>query len=133
MQDIPQAFLDSAVGKEMVENIARICHEANRALCETIDDKSQIEWTEAPDWQHTSARHGVIFHLTGEHGPAASHIAWREQKIADGWKYGEKKDIVAKTHPCIVPYEQLPEEQQMKDKLFRAIVHVFKAELTGDL
>ena len=30
--------------------------------------------------------------------------------------------IVAKTHPCMVPFDQLPEWQQKKDKLFLAIV-----------
>lgn len=32
-------------------------------------------------------------------------------KIADGWKYGEAKDPEAKTHPCLVPFDKLPEFQ----------------------
>ncbi len=39
-----------------------------------------------------------------------------------GWRYGLKKDPAAKTHPCLVPYWQLPAEQRRKDGLFAAIV-----------
>jgi hypothetical protein len=38
--------------------------------------------------------------------------------------YGEVKDAVAKTHPCMVPYDDLPEFQRKKDALFLAIVRV---------
>jgi hypothetical protein len=40
----------------------------------------------------------------------------------EGWVYGETKDPVAKTHPCLVAYNDLPIEQQVKDHLFRAVV-----------
>ena len=50
----------------------------------------------------------------------------QEDKVKDGWVYGEVKDTIAKTHPCLVPFEQLPEFQQKKDKLFRAIVNALK-------
>lgn len=37
--------------------------------------------------------------------------------------YGQVKDANAKTHPCLVPFDQLPRDQQFKDRLFRTIVH----------
>ncbi|XUM24954.1 RyR domain-containing protein [Bradyrhizobium oligotrophicum S58] len=43
-------------------------------------------------------------------------------KLRAGWVHGEVKDADAKTHPCIVPFDQLPRVQQAKDKLFRAVV-----------
>jgi hypothetical protein len=45
------------------------------------------------------------------------------QKLADGWIYGKNKDPEASppTHPCLVSFEELPREQQFKDKLFRTI------------
>ena len=58
--------------------------------------------------------------------PEQSHESWLEQKIADGWVYGAVKDPDAKTHPCCVPYEELPVEQKAKDYLFRAVVHALK-------
>ncbi len=109
-----------------IDNIARVCHEANRAYCRTLGDISQLPWEEAPAWQRESARMGVDLHLMGEFGPEASHISWMKQKTDDGWVYGEIKDPDKKTHPCIKPFADLPVEQQMKDHLFRAIVHSFK-------
>ena len=32
------------------------------------------------------------------------------------------KDADKKEHPCLVPYEQLPTEQKVKDAIFRVIV-----------
>jgi len=43
-------------------------------------------------------------------------------KVSDGWIYGSEKDADLKMHPCIVPFEDLPAEQQAKDVLFRAVV-----------
>jgi hypothetical protein len=36
--------------------------------------------------------------------------------------YGPVKDVVNKIHPCIRPYEELPEAQQKKDAMFIAVV-----------
>jgi hypothetical protein len=112
---------------ETIDKIARVCHEANRAYCKTIGDDSQLPWGEAPAWQRESARMGVDLHLSGSFGPEASHISWMYAKLEAGWVYGETKDPDKKTHPCIRPFKELPKEQQMKDHLFRGIVHSFKS------
>ncbi len=117
--------------RETIDNIASVCHEANRAYCKTIGDDSQPEWTDAPTWQRESARMGVDLHLMGDHGPEASHISWSKQKLDTGWKYGPVKDPDKKEHPCLVSFAELPLEQQMKDHLFRAIVHAFKNVITN--
>lgn len=109
-----------------IESIAKICHEANRAYCEETDDFSQTAWEEAPDWQKNSAINGVEYHLKNEVTPEQSHENWRKEKLADGWVYGEVKDAEAREHPCMVPFAELPEGQQVKDHLFSAIVSTFK-------
>ena len=104
-------------------DIAKMCHEANRALCAVNGDHSQPEWYDAPDWQVDSAIDGVLHaYASPDAQPEDSHNSWMAGKIADGWVYGKAKDPVAKTHPCIAPFDQLPEWQQKKDKLFLAIV-----------
>ena len=104
-------------------DIAAICHEANRALCEQMGDNSQMPWDDAPQWQKDSAINGVEFNLEHPEAPAsASHDNWLAEKQEAGWKYGPVKDAVAKTHPCCVPYDHLPVEQQAKDHLFKAVV-----------
>lgn len=107
-----------------IAELASICHDANRALCRSHGDLSQPSFDDAPSWQVHSAIDGVRFHLDNPNADAsASHENWLAHKRADGWVYGEKKDPDAKTHPCMVPFEDLPEDQQSKDHLFRAIVH----------
>jgi len=113
-----------------IEVIARIAHEANRIYCTTLADFSQQSWEACSNWQRISAIKGVQFHL--EHlrsgqapDPAASHNAWLEEKLIAGWKYGPVKDAEKKEHPCFMPYEELPIEQQQKDFLFAAIVKAF--------
>lgn len=106
-----------------VENVAGICHEANRALCLNLGDTSQVPWAIAPDWQKESAIKGVQFQMENPDAPAsASHDSWLQEKTDTGWKYGPVKDPDKKEHPCYVPYEELPIEQQAKDHLFKAVV-----------
>lgn len=108
------------------EQIARIAHEVNREWCAYNGDTSQPSWAEAPEWQRSSAVNGVAFHRVNPGaGDSASHDSWMAEKVAAGWVYGEVKapDANPPTHPCIVPFDQLPREQQFKDRLFRTIVH----------
>ena len=43
------------------------------------------------------------------------HEVWAETRITQGWKYGEQRNDELKTHPCLVPYEELPEEEKKYD------------------
>lgn len=102
--------------------VASIAHEANRGYCESIGDHSQPSWEDAPDWQRASAIAGVHAHIDGHLTPEQSHERWMEHKRRDGWTYGPTKDLEAKTHPCMVPYSELPLEQRSKDYIFQAVV-----------
>lgn len=44
------------------------------------------------------------------------HEVWAQGRIAEGWQYGERRDDQLKTHPCLVPYEQLPESEREYDR-----------------
>lgn len=115
------------------EYIARVAHEVNRAYCQALGDDSQPPWAEAPDWQRQSALNGVELHLANDQlGPEASHEAWMAEKVEGGWIYGPTKDPEKKEHPCIVPFAELPREQQAKDYIFRAVVHALSGGLEGD-
>jgi hypothetical protein len=106
------------------EQIARLVHEANRVFCEYLGDTSQPIWDEAPDWQKASAIDGVRFHRNHpDADDSASHENWMKAKLADGWQYGPTKLPDQKQHPCMVPFNELPADQQFKDRLFRTLVH----------
>lgn len=106
------------------EQIARVAHEVNRAYCQALGDQSQPAWEDAPQWQRDSALLGVKLHTENpDAGPQASHESWMHQKISEGWTYGPVKAPKLKEHPCLVPFAELPLEQQAKDFLFRGVVH----------
>jgi hypothetical protein len=108
------------MNEQQIEAAARAAHEANRAYCLAIGDDSQQPWEQAPDWQRTSARNGVVGVLHGNN-PEQSHESWLAEKRDTGWKYGPVKDAEQKTHPCFVPYAELPPEQKAKDAIFVAV------------
>lgn len=105
-----------------VVSIARIAHEANRAYCRALGDATRAAWEDAPDWQRDSAMSGVEAVLRGTLSPEQCHEDWLEEKRTAGWVYGEAKDADAKTHPCMVPYADLPAAERAKDELFVAVV-----------
>lgn len=104
------------------DEIAQVIHEANRGLQAVLDDP---RIPVAPSWDDFPDKHTVVegVRLTREGAtPEQSHEAWCASKRADGWVTGEVKDPEAKTHPSLVPYDELPEGDKTKDYLFQAIV-----------
>lgn len=45
-----------------------------------------------------------------------AHDIWARQRLADGWRFGASRDDSKKEHPCLVPYEQLPESEKEYDR-----------------
>jgi len=45
-----------------------------------------------------------------------AHDLWAQQRLTDGWTYGPRRDDSAKKHPCLVPYEELPESEKEYDR-----------------
>lgn len=45
-----------------------------------------------------------------------AHELWAQQRIDDGWVYGPRRDDEAKKHPCLVPYEDLPDSEREYDR-----------------
>ena len=121
------------VPTDKIRLVARICHEANRAYCCSLSDWSQNDWLLASSWQRDSAIAGVCERMNDLDAPiSASHEAWLKHKKSDGWSYGPTKDVEKKLHPCMVPFDELPSEQRMKDRIFcaicKALLPLFKIE-----
>lgn len=117
-----EAVYPGAVVAFTLEEIAQVVHDANRRIqIITGDPVPSRPWDEAPRWQQDSAVEGVRAALRGL-TPREMHEEWVRSKERQGWAYGEWKDEELKTHPCMVPYDRLPEEQRAKDALFVAVV-----------
>ena len=44
------------------------------------------------------------------------HDVWAESRISQGWSYGPERNDELKHHPCLVPYEDLPEVEKAYDR-----------------
>ena len=44
------------------------------------------------------------------------HDVWAQSRISQGWTYGEARSDALKQHPCLVPYEELPEVEKAYDR-----------------
>ena len=44
------------------------------------------------------------------------HEVWAQTRIAQGWTYGAERNDAQKKHPCLVPYEELSEEEKTYDR-----------------
>lgn len=104
------------------EQLAELAHEATRAL-QAIhgDDAPSLPWACETGHVKATCLDGIRRARAGE-TPEQHHEAWCEYKRARGWTYGPVKDAEAKTHPCLVPFGDLPPHQQAKDLVFLAIV-----------
>lgn len=112
------------------EQIARVVHAANAELQAIQGDLAPSQpWDSEPDEIRANVLLGVRNARNGMTA-AEHHQAWVEDKLRTGWGYGAAKDAEAKTHPCLVSFDQLPRDQRVKNVLFIAIVRAMWAEET---
>jgi len=45
-----------------------------------------------------------------------AHEVWAKERMAQGWRPGPKRDDGRKEHPCLIPYEELPESEKIYDR-----------------
>lgn len=103
--------------------IARVAHEADRALVATHGAIPQKVWLALDAWERESAIRGVKAAIANpELGAPALHELWRHDKLGQGWSRAESFDLKAKHDPILVPWDQLPARAQRRDELFVAVV-----------
>lgn len=116
----------TTVDYEDFVKMAIICHQVNKTFCEYNGDTSHKDWDECEDWQKESVIAGVKFRVENPETTSEDmHQAWMQHKLDEGWVYGDHKDAENKVHPCLVPYDQLPENDKVKDSLFKTIVDAY--------
>ena len=64
--------------------------------------------------------------------PEELHDDWVRAYEAMGWKYGEVRDPHAKTHPDMVPFDELGFREQIKDAVFVALCEIARQWIVDD-
>lgn len=108
------------------EHIARLIYAAHSEYNIIQGLGSRCRWEEA-DRPSRQAYISVVERtlLQPTKSSFDNHELWRASWEANGWKYGPVRDDVKKTHPALVPYAELPEDQRVKLELEIAIVRLF--------
>ena len=44
------------------------------------------------------------------------HEVWAQSRIEQGWTYGAERSDALRQHPCLIPYEELPEVEKDYDR-----------------
>lgn len=64
--------------------------------------------------------------------PEALHNDWWRAYEAMGWRYGPERDPDAKTHPDMVPFDDLGFREQIKDAVFVALCEIARQWIVDD-
>lgn len=106
-----------------IDDIAQVCHEANRVLQALNGDPVNPPWEQLDADLRSSTASGVQYALDNPlANPVDQHEAWMRERVEQGWVFGPVKNTETREHPQLVPYDELPEAQRAKDKVFTAIV-----------
>jgi hypothetical protein len=106
------------------EQIAYAIHVMNGVLQQIHGEEPlQPDWLRAPDAMKMRVRALVRGYRAGI-APSEAHTRWTQMMAADGWRYGPRKDPAAHLHPNLVPYEDLPQSQRIKDQMSQMITWV---------
>lgn len=123
MNDEQQLTETGIVLASLINSIAEVIHETNRAYCKVIGDVVQKPFSECSDDTKQSIFSGILYKIKNPKAtPEDQHEQWCKTKIVQGWAYSETRNDELKLHNCMVPYKKLPEKQQVKDALFGSIV-----------
>ena len=57
------------------------------------------------------------------------HIRWSWEKRLNGWTFGSAKDDIKKTHPSLIPYEELSESEKEKDRELVKLIPAFLQDI----
>lgn len=116
--------------EDSIARIAEVVHEAVRAWQRANGQNPAPSWGRAPQWMRRDTSNAVVARLANPAATAsAQHEHWLELKREAGWRHGKTKSGVKKTHPLIVPFNDLPEVEKRKDALVAAVIDA----LTGKM
>lgn len=118
--------------KFTVEEIARVSHEACAAYQRMIGQEyPHLSWLQVTKETRECTIRGVELVFAGK-TPAEIHADWVEMRKGQGWQWGHRKSDVNRTHPNMVPYDQLPEAERYKNEIHAAVIRALAQDLDGE-
>ena len=108
--------------------IAQATHAILGALAHALQTGPEVvAWEDTDEGYRQGLVAGVQSYVDNpELTPEQDHSRWLEQKLADGWAYGDVADADAKLHPLVRPFAELASELRAKSVLPHAVVHALK-------
>lgn len=121
--------------RELNERRAMFVYEGARLQARSVDAPVVPEPWDDRDEAFRTQFLGVIERQCGpdrQSSPEALHDDWVRAYEAMGWRFGWERDPVAKTHPDMVPFDQLEQREQDKDAVFVALCEIARQWIRGD-
>ena len=107
-----------------LENLAELAYETCASWSLIAGDNPGPHWEQLDETQKQGIIDGVRFVVEKPFTSIADqHDNWRAWMAGRGWTHGDTKTEPAKTHPNMVPFDELPWAQQRKANLFRHVIH----------
>lgn len=108
--------------QKKIVGLAKICHEAQRAFCQTMGDFSHPNWDLTSPWYQKVMVECVTFVFNKVSDVNQLHIFWSSQMTALGWSYGLVFNEKEKEHPNLKNFNDISFEEQIKYAIFMANV-----------
>lgn len=118
------------IDEGMKTTIAGVCYGAFRNWTFIIERRRLPDWHDADFIARNDFIRGVFYIISNAEKdiyttPEMLHIEWIEHKTSMGWKHGDTKCLINRTHPLMLPWEQLNNRQRLPSSLFVSIVDTF--------
>jgi len=115
-----------------IDGLSQIVHLIQMVYASTIT-VNQAGWLAMAPEDQMLTINGVN-HVLNEPDitPEQLHAIWVAAKAENGWRCGNQKCDTQKTHPCMCQYPSLPIEEQIKPRLFVAIVNAMAPLVDGN-
>lgn len=107
-----------------VEAAARICFEVNKAYSGSEDN-----WDDLTMGEKEELVEAVKTAFFSNYNANIQHHKWCWIYLKKGWKWGKVKDEEKKEHPCLLPWDYLSEEDQLRDHLFVGMVELLNDKI----
>lgn len=112
--------------EEELDFIASVAHSVQCGIDYAFGLPELHQWGLMGEVYKNQMKASVRAVLVHDKSPKSLHDSWVKRLTQEGWVRGEVKDAEKKTHPLLVPFDELPIEWKLRLRQFRAAVIPFR-------